>query len=151
MTCNETKSAILEADPLELEGRGEGPLSLHIRGCGQCQERARIILAAEAGLASEMESLVREPDLERILQEVPPGTRSTSPRRERGRAGSGIWGRALRTLPLRTVLPLAAAAGLAALFLLREPSLPGPLYRGQRVAACRGAAGELMELIEAAG
>ena len=29
--------------------------------------------------------------------------------------------------------------------------LPGPLYRGQRVAACRGAAGELMELIEAAG
>jgi hypothetical protein len=28
-------------------------------------------------------------------------------------------------------------------------SLPGPLYRGQRVAACRGAAGELMELIEA--
>jgi hypothetical protein len=30
-------------------------------------------------------------------------------------------------------------------------SLPGPLYRGQRVAVCRGAAGELMELIEAAG
>ncbi|MEM0952816.1 MAG: hypothetical protein AAGI24_01645 [Pseudomonadota bacterium] len=30
-------------------------------------------------------------------------------------------------------------------------TLPGKLYAGQRVAACRGAAGELIELIEAAG
>jgi hypothetical protein len=126
MNCDEAKSAILVADPLELEGRGEGPLSLHIRSCDQCQERARIILAAEAGIASELESLVREPDLDRVLQEAHPRSRAPFSRGER--VGGRIWGRTLLARPLRTVLPLALVTGLAALFLLQEPSLPGIPY-----------------------
>lgn len=122
MTCAEAIEALLEAETKTLEGRGDEPLARHMRECPSCAERARTILQGEAALVQALDARLRELDLEQILDRA-------------GTAGTGQhtllpphrlhWSLSRQG---RTLLPLAAAAAMAALFLTREPSLPGPVY-----------------------
>jgi hypothetical protein len=128
MTCDRAREAILEADPSDLRGEGDGNLSLHLRECEACRRRAQAVLAAEDGLAAEMEALVPRPDLDHVILV------GTAPRpgllefRTGIKGRVGAWTRWARRAPFRAAFPLAAAAAFAALLLLREPSLPGPQY-----------------------
>jgi len=116
MTCAEALQTILEADPSILEGQGESSLALHIQECPRCREMARVVLEGESLLAEELVAALPPPDLEALLDEVL-GPDSTPPK--------------LRFRPRRlglTLLPLAAAAAMVALFLGSEPRLPGDPY-----------------------
>jgi hypothetical protein len=122
MTCAEAIEALLEAEPTALEGIGGEPLARHIRECPSCAERARTILQGEAALVQALGTQVRALDLDQILERA-------------GAAGPGQptrlpapWRSWSISRHRRTLLPLAAAAGMTALFLTREPSLPGPVY-----------------------
>lgn len=122
MTCAEALEALLEADLTTLEGTGDEPLARHILGCPSCANRARAILQGEASLARALDAQGHKLDLDKILDAA--GARTLGkipPRPIRWRS---------RTLSNRglTLLPLAAAAAVAALVLAREPSLPGPVY-----------------------
>lgn len=122
MTCAEAIEALLEADPRTLEGHGDEPLARHLRECLSCAERARAILQGEAALVQALGAQLRALDLERILEQAEAtGPRNHTPLPTRWRS----WSVSRHG---RTLLPLAAAAGMAALFLTREPSLPGPVY-----------------------
>ena len=116
MICVEAHRSILEADPLALEGRGDDPLALHIRECSSCRAMARAVLEGEKDLAEDLVAAVSLPDLDSLLDGA------LAPIRKRS---------SLRLPPKRfglTVLPLAAAAAMAALFLGSDPQLPGELY-----------------------
>ncbi len=116
MTCAEALQTILEADPSILEGQGDSSLALHIQECPRCRKMARAVLEGENVLAEELVAALPSPDLEALLDEVL-GPEST-PKKLRFRH---------RRLGL-TLLPLAAAAAMVALFLGSEPRLPGDPY-----------------------
>jgi hypothetical protein len=118
---------MLEADPYELQDSGDSALSRHLRECGRCRSMAGAILEDEALLAHGLASAVPIPDLDRILDQAlspdpTPVKASTDPTAS-GKILRFTWKRAGATL-----LPLAAAATLAALFLGRSPELPGDPY-----------------------
>jgi len=117
MTCAEALQAILEADPSDLEGLGEGPLPDHLRGCSRCQAAAGLVLEEERALAFGLLEAVPLPDLDQILKEA------TTPDVPSSRKPPSWFRRAGLTL-----LPLAAAAAMAALFLGQNPQLPGEPY-----------------------
>ena len=116
MTCAEAYPAILEADPSDLEGLGESDLARHIRECPRCQEMASAVLSGERALAQGLVSAVAPPDLDALLDEA---------------LGPAAETKSLRFRPWRyglTLLPVAAAAAMVALFLGSEPQLPGDPY-----------------------
>ena len=122
MKCADALEALLEADLRTLEGTGDEALASHIRVCPACAKLANAILRGEASLEMALDAEVHELDLDRILDAAgveAPRTVPHLPARWRPRSLSrqGL-----------TLLPLAVAAGMAALFLGREPSLPGPAY-----------------------
>jgi hypothetical protein len=122
MNCNDAHARLLEADPATLEGQDGSPLATHLHSCAACRARAQAILRGESLLARELARDVPVPDLEAILtkaeeeNEVP-----TLPFFTR-RVRMAPWSRA------GALVPLAAAAVMAALMLGRTPSLPGPEF-----------------------
>jgi predicted anti-sigma-YlaC factor YlaD len=114
MTCAEAREALLEAEMSALRGEGDTPLALHLRGCRTCRRLSEAVLRGEGLLANELTRAVPPLDVERILGPVPWRGRKRRP-----------WYHRPLALPL---VPLAAAAVLVAIFLTREPSLPGPAY-----------------------
>ena len=117
MTCAEAAEQILEADRLELEGMGESMLARHLKGCSRCRAMALAVVRGEDSLAEEMAAVVPMPDLDALLDE---NGRSKPERTERIRIKARRFGLGL--------LPLAAAAAFASLFLSREPQVPGDSY-----------------------
>ena len=116
MTCAEALQSILEADPLDLEEQGDSTLAVHLRECHRCREAARAVLFEESALAEGLTAAVAPPDLDALLDQA---------------LGSDAKARVLRFRPRRfglTLLPMAAAAAMAALFLGSEPQLPGDPY-----------------------
>jgi hypothetical protein len=126
MKCFEARLALLEEDLRTLMAEGDGPLAEHLRGCSDCQARAEVILRGEALLATELEKGVPQTDLARIIE--------IAGRREEGiipfPARAAKW--ATRG-PRVAILPVAAAAAVAILFLSRPPSLPGPEFTPEPV------------------
>jgi hypothetical protein len=116
MICAEALQAILEADPSILEGKGDNSLALHIQVCPHCREMARAVLEGESLLAEELVAALPPPDLEALLDEVL-GPDSIPPKLRFRHRRLGL-----------TLLPLAAAAAMVALFLGGEPRLPGDPY-----------------------
>lgn len=115
MNCENALDLMLEADLPELRGEGDSDLAQHVRTCVDCRARAETILAGQEALAEAMDRVTPHapaPDLTRRAQE---------------RA---------RRRPWRVALPLALAAGIATLLLLRQPSAgPQPPSSPPRVAA----------------
>jgi len=151
MTCRETIEWLLEAEPDELAGRGEGEAAEHVRSCARCRAVAERLLDAQALLAAELTAPPRvgvEEAIEKVVlgsaqplgkagvggggPALPlrhPGDRSAvTPPPGRGNvggtAGGGVRGgrRALRAL-----VPLAAAAAVVALLLVRH-DVPPPAF-----------------------
>ena len=114
LTCAEVQDLLLEADLPQLSGEGGDALADHLRTCGRCQETAWAILEGERDLGGILEALVPAPDLDALLAMAAGDV---------GGANAVLRRRFRRAIP--PLIPLAAAAALVALFLGREPSLPG--------------------------
>ena len=111
-TCHEVRDWLLEAEPAELRGQGEGELAAHVRGCSTCAALAARILADEAALATAVSAMVAKV----ALDVEPSRTRHQAERRRRTRRRV-VWG---------VAAPLAAAAiGALALFPRVAPGDPG--------------------------
>jgi hypothetical protein len=115
MKCADAVEQILEADPVDLCGDGDSLLAQHLRGCTKCQALAQVVIDEEGILAVQMAEVVSSTDPDEILD------RSLGP--SSARRIPGHFKRAGFAL-----LPLAAAAGIASLFLAGEPPLPGSSY-----------------------
>jgi len=116
MTCAEALQSILEADPSDLEEQGDSALSVHLRECNRCQEMALAVLVEESALAEGLTGAVAPPDLDALLDQA---------------LGPDAKAKILQFRPRRfglTLLPMAAAAAMVALFIGREPQLPGDPY-----------------------
>lgn len=114
LTCFQAREALLEADPAQLEGKSGDALARHLGECDRCRLLARMILEGGRGLGEAMKDLVPAPDLDELLERA-----EREPVRRR---------RAIRQNPRWSTLGLvhlAAAAALVALFLGRDPVLPG--------------------------
>lgn len=57
MDCTAARERMLEADPAELRGDGDGPLAGHLRACAACRARAGLILAGQAELDAALWAL----------------------------------------------------------------------------------------------
>ncbi len=109
MNCELALERMLDADPEELEGRGDSELVAHIQGCGRCQAVAAELLAGHEMLAAQIHSV----DVGRGVERVLPAVRRASIQRVR------------RRRLIRFALPAAAAAVLALLAVRgRAPSMP---------------------------
>jgi hypothetical protein len=105
--CVVARDLMLEAEPAELEGRGDSELARHLAGCGPCGAAARAILAAERELGRALLATTPRRD---ASEAVRAGTRRAAHHR-------WLWG----------ATPLAAAAVVALVLLGRRgvPGLPG--------------------------
>ncbi|MEX1181733.1 MAG: hypothetical protein WEF86_00755 [Gemmatimonadota bacterium] len=99
MTCEDARLALLDAEPHELRGEGDGALPVHLRGCESCGRDAATILAATHALRHAVAARV--------------STRVAERRH------------AARKARMRRLAPLALAATLAAAVLLSD-ALPDP-------------------------
>lgn len=108
MNCATARELLLVANPADLEGRTESELSQHLRSCEACRRAAELVLN---GLA----------ELELGLASDPETSALTTARRAMAEARK----RRVRSQWVRRALPLAAAAGLVALLVVRRsPPLP---------------------------
>ena len=114
MNCELALERMLDADPEELEGRGDSELVAHIRRCGRCQAVAAELLAGHEMLAAQIHSV----DVDRGVERVLPAVRRASIQRVR------------RRRLIRFALPAAAAAVLA-LLVTRDPVPSMPLVDPQ--------------------
>ena len=110
MNCELALERMLDADPEELDGRGDVELVVHIQGCGRCQAVAAELLAGHEMLAAQIHSGDADRGVERVL----PAVRRAAIQRVR------------RRRLIRFALPAAAAAVLA-LLVTRDPVPSMPL------------------------
>jgi hypothetical protein len=124
VTCATARTLMLTADPAELAGSTGSDLTLHIATCASCRGRAALLLEAQGELARVLDA----PG----AQDSPTAVRSAlaTARRRRDDARRRRW-----------TLPLAAAAVLAGLMVIRfgsrapvQPSPPAvPPAAGHRI------------------
>ena len=107
-SCVEARDALLVADLAELEARGEGSLAAHLASCPACRALADRVLAATDALRAE---------------------RAVRPRRSPEAAATLARAEASRVRSARrarwALAPVLAAAGLAAVLLVRGGPEPG--------------------------
>ena len=109
MNCELSLERMLEADPEELEGRGDSELDVHIQGCGRCQAVAAELLAGHEMLAARILSV----ELDRGVEAVLPVVRRAATQRIRRRRLTWF------------ALPAVIAAALVLLAIRdRAPSTP---------------------------
>lgn len=59
MTCDETREAMMTAEPHELLGRGDGAFVAHLAECRECAETARMLGVAHARLLATVNGRAR--------------------------------------------------------------------------------------------
>lgn len=153
MSCREMIERLLETEPDELAGRGEGGVAEHVRSCARCRAVAERLLDAQAALAAELTAPPRvgvDEAIERALlgaaghppapgkagvggggPSAPPfrpGVRpATAPPPGWGSSGGTAGGGVRRgRRALRSLVPLAAAAAVA--LLLVRHDVPRPAF-----------------------
>lgn len=111
--CKTAFELLLGAEPAELAGQGDSELAAHVRECKRCGAVAARLLAGEAELAGALDELGPRTDVEEALSFVRARRRRIGWRR-------GGW---------RVAAPLAAAAAVAVLLLVRLPDgrMPGEM------------------------
>jgi len=57
MDCTTARARLLEAEPRDLRGEGDGDLAAHLRQCAACRARAGAILAGYAELDAALRTL----------------------------------------------------------------------------------------------
>lgn len=114
MTCESTRELLLTADPAELEGSSGSPLADHLRTCPACRAAAERLLTAHQALR---DALGAGRASAAATEAVQIAIQSAERRRRAARR-------------IRLGLPLAAAAVLVGLLVLRrtpEPLLSPPV------------------------
>lgn len=112
--CASFRELMLEAEPAELRGEGESPLARHVRNCPACA-RAAAVLLQETEHVDAFLADAPPLDVDAVLARAGIAPRRAAPGTAPGRLG-------IRRFPTRRVwVPLAAAAALAGLLLLRGP------------------------------
>lgn len=114
MNCDTARELLLTADPAELEGSTENPLADHLRSCTTCRAAAEQLLTAHRALRDALGAGQSADTAELAVQAA---VRSAERRRAAARR-------------VRLGLPLAAAAVLAGVLMLRrtpEPPLSPPV------------------------
>ncbi|NJD20091.1 MAG: hypothetical protein FIA95_12520 [Gemmatimonadetes bacterium] len=119
-TCSELRELLLEAEPGELRGEGEGPLASHLRSCDACRRHAELLLRADEAVDEALGS-EGTLDVEAVLRqaceapaELTWKSRAVSAAR-RAAAARRAW------------IPVAAAAALTALLLVARGPTPVPV------------------------
>ena len=130
-TCTPFRELMLEADPAELRGEGSGALARHLRVCEPCSRVAAILLEETRRLDALLEE-APDVDVAGILaragvSSAPPVPASATSRPAPAPAPPSEPGHVRMRFPRRRLwIPLAAAAALAALLLVRTPSVRPP-------------------------
>ncbi len=123
MRCSEARRGLLEADRVDLTGQGTSPLAQHLQLCSRCRSIADFVLQEEDRMGAQMAEAVTTPDLDRLLEDaLGPRAKPTDQPPLRPRTSTR-----LKRVGF-SLIPLAAAAALATLFLRPDPSLPGDPY-----------------------
>lgn len=128
--CAPFRERMLEADPPELRGEGDGPLARHLRTCPACARAAAVLLAETARLDALLGERA-DVDVPALLARagVGPGAVPTSSPRAAAAAPGTVAAppaRGRRFPSRRFWIPLAAAAALAALLLVYGPGTRTP-------------------------
>lgn len=133
MKCHEARLALLDAEPYELRGADDGELATHLRGCAVCAADAAAILARTDTLRAAVDEAVAAGVADAAGVAVAAGVA-----RHRSPAEDDVAGHARGVSPLRrhgsartltrarVLVPLATAAGIAALVLIGSDELPMP-------------------------
>ncbi|MDH3457315.1 MAG: hypothetical protein OER90_10785 [Gemmatimonadota bacterium] len=116
MKCAEAVQHLMEADPGELRGEQDSPLSAHVRSCAQCRAVADRILEQEQTLREMMASVRPRVPADEALQRAWWHARLRSRRRL-----------------LLGLAPALAAAGLAGILIVGNGGLT-PAEPGQAIA-----------------
>ncbi|MCG6989398.1 MAG: hypothetical protein LJF06_14645 [Gemmatimonadetes bacterium] len=145
--CTPFRELMLEADPAELRGEGNGALARHLRACAPCARVAALLLEETARLDALLEEAPHV-DVAGILARAGVSSAPPAPAPEAARSATA----AARSVPdavgtrfprRRLWIPMAAAAALAAILLLRVPSVRPP--RASVAAAAERPAPPLVE------
>jgi anti-sigma factor RsiW len=115
MKCREAEILLLEADPYELRGEGDGALATHLRRCEACRRSARRILEGERALDDALRARAARRSVDHVLREV----RATLAEGREDPAGQ-VPG-APRSIRWKVAVPLAAAAVAAIALWSRGP------------------------------
>lgn len=117
--CGTVRALMLDAEPEALRGEGASEVAEHVRRCPACAARAGVLHAETAAIGRFLGGAAPPLDVDAVL--------SAAWRPPDGRATAGGQAKAAPFVPWRQWVPLAAAAALAGLLLLRDgPSLPPP-------------------------
>lgn len=114
ISCEVALDRLLEADPAELAGRGETELTAHVRECPRCQAVAARLQEGQEELGRALSELRPRAGVEEALI-------LARARRRRMLKWRKAW---------RWAAPVAGAAVLAGVFLLRSPDtgrMPGEI------------------------
>ncbi len=112
--CRAAFERLLEADPAELAGRGDGELATHVRDCPRCAAVATQLLAGQKELDRALDALRPATGVEEALRPI------------RARRRHSAWTR----FSWRWAAPLAAAAALVGVLVLRSvdtEEMPGEI------------------------
>ena len=146
MTCDEARTAMLEADPATLRSETDDALGVHLRSCERCAAVARVLVAeldaldaglgalatgaASVGSGGDAEGVAADAAADAALAAIRAGDaddvvalesrRSGHPSRSRAWGAAGAWRR-------RAWVPLAAAAAVAALLVVGRDPQPLPV------------------------
>lgn len=108
--CRAAVQRLLEADPAELAGQGDGELATHVRDCPRCGGVAARLLAGQEELSRALDALGPATGVEETLRGV------------RARRRQSAWTR----WSWRWAVPLAAAAALTGVLILRSVDTDRP-------------------------
>ena len=109
ITCEMAHELLLEAEPAELRGEGDGELAQHLRACAGCRQQAALILAETETLRSTIQGLHPSGIEPSPVFTVAGGTAKAATQHR--------W---------RVLVPLALAAGIAALGMVRRHDVTAP-------------------------
>jgi len=104
VNCSEALDLLLEADLLELEGKGDSELAGHVRSCSECRAAASRILEWQGELGESLSRARSRTPVEQALRIAAADARRGSRRRR-------MW---------QVAIPLAAAAGMAGIIVGRN-------------------------------
>lgn len=117
MACRTVRTLLLDAEAEALRGEGASEAAEHVRTCPACAARAGIVLAETAAIDRFLSVAAPPLDVDAVL--------SAAGHRMGGGATTGHSSRAVPFPSWRRWVPLAAAAAVAGLLLLRDdPGLP---------------------------
>jgi len=102
INCDAAFERLLEADPVELAGKGDSEVAVHVRECARCQAVGAKLLEGQGQLAGALTQMVLHTDVDQALS-------AARVRRSKARRWQQFWQWG----------PVAAAAAIAGVMILQ--------------------------------